>query len=80
MTPSDLKMHVENTGSHFFTRETMSFFGDTMNNYGVRSATIIDTSGREVECWELWRKKPVKYGHQQSAYFDKKNFDYVRQS
>lgn len=77
MTPSDLKIHVENTGSYFFTRETMSFFGDTMSNYRVRSATVIDHFNKKVECWELWRKRPVKYGECSSAYFDKQTFERV---
>lgn len=35
-TASELKAAVDATGSHFFTRDTMRFFGDTMANYGVR--------------------------------------------
>lgn len=34
MTPSELKYQVEQTGSNFFDRKTMKFFGDTMKNYG----------------------------------------------
>lgn len=86
MTPSELKYAVENAGheSHFFTRKTMSFFGDTMRNYGVCSATIrtyydadgnyAGENGVEVEVWELYRKRPVKHGMQDSAYFDKASF------
>jgi len=42
MTPSELKYHVTNNNqeSHFFTRSSMKFFGDTMANYGVRSAVV----------------------------------------
>ena len=77
MNPSELKANVENTGSYFFTRQTMKFFGDTMKNYGVCSA-IIDTYTREkVECWELYRKRPVKHGLQTSAHFDKKTFEKI---
>ena len=83
MTPSELKYHVECAGhnSQFFTRKTMRFFGDTMRNYGVRSAVIRTTydingnyvgeNGVEVEVWELFRKRPVKHGLRESAYFDK---------
>lgn len=84
MTPSELKYNVETkTTSNFFSRDSMRFFGDTMRNYGVRSATIQTSydendqwveNGITVEVWELYRKNPVKYGNQKSAYFDKKTF------
>lgn len=86
MTPAELKYQVESAGhdSHFFTRKTMSFFGDTMRNYGVRSAVIktnydadgnyVNGDGVEMEVWELYRKRPVKHGLQASAYFDKTTF------
>ena len=82
MTPSELKYQVENAGqdSHFFTRKTMQFFGDTMRNYGTRSAVIncnYDAAGNYVEggivceVWELYRRRPVSHGLTSSAYFDK---------
>ncbi len=73
MTPAELKYLTEETESHFFTRSTMKFFGDTMRNYGVRSAG---------DYWELYRKKPVKHGLHKSAYFDKKTLNrvYIYQS
>lgn len=86
MTPSELKYHVEKSGkeSHFFDRKSMKFFGDTMKNFGVRSAVITshyDSNGNYVgkdgiliEVWELYRKRPVKHGLQSSIYFDKKTF------
>jgi hypothetical protein len=42
MTPSELKYNVQtkNTESHYFTRGAMKFFGDTMANYGCRSAVV----------------------------------------
>lgn len=67
MSPSELKANVQATGSKFFDRSTMRFFGDTMKNYGVRSS----------ECgwyWELWRKRPVKGGLKKSTYFSKLDF------
>ena len=79
MTASELKYNVELSGSnpYFFVCKTMKFFGDTMRNYGVRSA-IVDTWTRQgVEVWELYRRKPIKHGLQQSAYFDKKTFNRV---
>lgn len=86
MNASELKYHVENAGheSHFFTRSTMRFFGDTMANYGVRSTEIqthgeIDSETQKytvvtVSVWELYRKRPVKHGNQSSAYFDKVSY------
>ena len=72
MTPSELKVQVSRgRDRYFFTRHTMSFFGDTMANYGVRD-------GGDV--WELYRRKPVKHGLQGSAYFDKKTFARVFRS
>jgi len=75
MTPSELKYHVTETGSHFFDRESMKFFGDTMANYGVRDSIIETwTDPEPVEVWELYRKRPVKLGNRESAYFDKVTF------
>ena len=65
MKSSELKARVEATGSYFFTRSSMKFFGDTMRNYGVRS---------EGDTWELYRKNSVKHGLSDSAYFDKDTF------
>lgn len=86
MTVYELKARVS-TGfdCHFFTRKTMRFFGDTMHNYGIKDGGTIEThwdeSGnnysetpRTIEIWELYRKRPVKYGLQSSAYFDKQTF------
>ena len=88
MTPSELKANVESkTDSYFFTRSSMNFFGDTMRNYGVQSATInthydadgnfVSKDGISVEVWELYRKKAVKHGLKGSAYFDKVTFEAV---
>lgn len=67
MTKSELKRNVEETGSLYFTRKTMKFFGDTMANFGVRSYNS--------ELWELYRKKPVNGNLRTSAYFDKVTFE-----
>ncbi len=77
MTASELKAMVEATGSLFFTRDSMRFFGDTMANYGVRSATVDTWTQAGVECWELYRRRPVKHGLQSSAYFSKADFERV---
>lgn len=92
MSPSELKYHVENTGkdSYFFDRKTMKFFGDSMRNFGVRSTVVKsnydvdgDWAGEEgvdVECWELYRKHPVKCGNKSSAYFAKSDYRRVHKS
>ena len=88
MTPSQLKYEVESAGHerHFFDRKTMKFFGDTMKNYGVRERLIqcdYDRAGNyveegvQVEVWELYRKRAVKHGLKQSAYFGKASFKQV---
>lgn len=74
MTPSELKYNVEKTGSNFFSRDSMKFFGDTMANYGVSSATVTENDDEVTECWELYRRRPVKHGLNSSAYFCKKTF------
>ncbi len=85
MTPSELKHAVEAAGRepHYFTRETMRFFGDTMRNYGVRRTSVKTNwtsegkwteDGERVEVWELYRKRPVKHGLQSSTYFDCETF------
>jgi hypothetical protein len=79
-TPSDLKYYVEEAGRdpHFFARETMRFFGDTMKNYAVRQPREIQTrTGEIVLAYELVRKKPVKHGIQSSTFFDADNFKRV---
>jgi hypothetical protein len=81
MTASELKYLYEknNPEGHFFDRDTMRFFGDTMSNFGVRDAgekMVVSTSGIEynVGLWELYRKRPVKYGlHGHCFYFRKDN-------
>lgn len=62
MTPSKLKYHVEQADpdTNFFNRRTMMFFGDTMKNYGVRSAVVDTYSEQGVEVWELYRRRAVK--------------------
>jgi hypothetical protein len=79
MNASELKYHIEQTGreQYFFTRETMRFFGDTMRNYGVRSATVTGYDGKPVECWELYRRHAVKHGNDRSAYFSKADYQRV---
>lgn len=80
MTPSELKYNIEQSENapYYFTRSSIKFFGDTMKNYGCRFAWVEhNTSGKTVECWELYRKHLVKHGNQSSAYFDKQSFKRV---
>jgi hypothetical protein len=89
MTSSELKYLIMeyNPDAHFFDAKTMKFFGDTMRNFGTRSATIrtnYDASGnftihegQEVEVWELYRRRPVKHGLKSSHFFDKAAFQEV---
>lgn len=77
MTPSELKTLTNETEPYFFTRDTMKFFGDTMKNYGVCSSTVDTYNEKNVDCWVLYRKRPVKHGLHSSAYFNKKTFKRV---
>lgn len=74
MNASELKYK---TTSNFFSRDSMKFFGDTMRNYGVRSATVETYDGLTIDVWELYRRRSVKHGLKDSAYFDKKTFERV---
>ena len=76
MASSDLKYLYECADDGcFFTRSTMSFFGDTMRNYGVRLVMVVDKYPNEGEpneprkALELYRRRAVKHGLQSSAYF-----------
>lgn len=81
MTPSELKWNYEcATRGLFFTRENMKFLGDTMSNYGVRAKTVMlkTYTGDLVECYELYRRKPVKNGVNRSAYFSCNDFRHIQ--
>lgn len=77
MTPSDLRFKLSVRDSLFFSRGNMKFAGDTMRNFGVRSATVKTYGGVEVECWELYRKRATAKGMTSSNFFDKRTFEYV---
>jgi hypothetical protein len=80
ITASDLKyQHELSQGGNFFSRASMKFFGDTMGNYGVRAATVTvkRSNGELVECYELYRRKPVKCGLWDSAYFSCSTFERI---
>lgn len=86
MTPSELKHHhnAAEVDCFFFSRDSMKHFGDSMKNYGVRSAVISVNYSEDgeylhgvtvnVNVWELYRKRPVKHGVTTSAFFSKSTF------
>ena len=79
-TAADLKHAVEQAGNcpHFFTRDSMKFFGDTMKNYGVKQPReITNTLGETFQAYELTRRHPVKHGLRESAYFDAETFNRI---
>ena len=77
MTKTELKQKITANGSHFFDRKSMKFFGDTMRNYGVRESVVDTLTQKNVEVYELYRKRPVKNGLAKSAYFDRQTFKKV---
>ena len=79
MTKTELKNNVESNGSYFFTRQTMRFFGDTMANYYVpkNPVQVKGYDGNFTQCWELQRRRPVKVGLCDSAFFSCVNFSRV---
>ena len=83
-TASDLKHMVERTGSHFFDRASMRFFGDTMANYYVpqenKKALIVEIEnslGETFNCYALQRKRAVNGGLFSTAYFCVDTFERV---
>ena len=69
MTLTELREQVEQGEDRlFFDKEPMRFYGDSMSNYGVRD---------NGSTWELYRKQKVRFGIQESAYFDKQKFNRV---
>lgn len=80
MSPSQLKAaHLAaHPDSHFFDRDTMRHFGDTMANFGCRRETVADHRGVVTHhCWELYRKRPVRCGLQAPHYFDRQTLAIV---
>ena len=55
MTINELKrMHLKkNDGSHFFDRDTLRFFGESLSRMKVlkKTVSITDTFGEEHECY-----------------------------
>ena len=78
MTPANFKKEYEaykasiGEPAHYFSPDTMKFFGDTMANYKVTADTI-----NGVEYWVLHRKRGVKKSYQPAgpcAWFRKSDY------
>ena len=82
MDKTELKYSVMDTGSYFFDRSSMKFFGDTMKNYYVpkHPVSVKTYTGESVQCWELQRIHPVKHGLQGSAFFSCADFNRVHEA
>ena len=84
LTASDLKFYYEQAqGGHFFTRDSMKFFGDTMANYGVRAQTeFVQTYHQKepIECYVLYRRKKTSKGMYKSAYFACSDFEVIHKA
>lgn len=77
-TKSDLKYWVSQTGSYYFDKGSMKFFGDTMGNYGLRkNVEVVTDDGEKIVCFELYRKRAVKHGLKKSTYFDVRDLNVV---
>lgn len=74
ITKAELKARVQATGSHFFDRETMRAWGDTMANFSLGTATVSTYSCEEIECWELSQKRAVRRGSPSVYYFAKDDY------
>lgn len=75
MSPSELKAKVEATGSLFFTKQAMLFFGDTMGNYRVVGPVERETDMGLRPVYVLLRKRAVKNGLRSAAHFDADTFE-----
>jgi len=71
MNKSELIDKVNQTGSYFFSKDNLRFFGDSRSNYYL-SRKIHDVNG--VNCYKLSRRKAVNGGLKAPAYFDVDSF------
>ena len=74
MTKSTLIDKVNATGSVYFSKDTMKFFGDSVDNYYLSHA-VFDIGG--VTCYKLSRKKAVNGGLKAPVYFSVHTFEEV---
>jgi len=70
MSPSELKRNYEikNPCGKFFSRENMTFAGDTMANFGCR---------KEKGKYLLYRKNKTRKGFSGGFIFDAQTFKYL---
>lgn len=60
-----VRNYNKKVGDHFFSKDSMDFFGDSFENFYI-------TDGGDH--WKLKRRLPVKNGVQSYYCFDKKTF------
>ena len=72
MKASELKaLHFQNApDSHFFDRETMAYFGDKMQNFGVKK--------QESGEWLLFRKRKTRENAAGTGYLFSSDFRLVK--
>ena len=81
MTVEELSYQVTVRGSLFFNKDTMYFFGDTLENFSVHETVIKAMTNKgieKLEVYDLHRISTVERGlHGHCAYFRKDNFEVV---
>ena len=66
-------LHMQNSpDSHFFARDTMRFFGDTVRNFGVKK--------QESGEWLLFRKHKTRQSAAGTGYLFSNDFRFVKPS
>jgi len=80
MTVLELKSKYQknNPDGHFFDKDTMKHWGDTMNNFGIMKNPIqINTLKGKKAVWVLYRKTVKDCFQQKMFYFDAETFNIV---
>lgn len=79
MDKATLRYLVTQTGSNYFDRESMKFFGDTMANMACNSQPIeiSNTLGEKKMVYGIWRKVPTPMLRYKTDYFDAVTFERV---
>ena len=75
LTKSNLIEAVNRTGSFYFSKDTMQFFGDTRSNYYL-SKVIFNIDN--MDYYKLSRKKPVNGGLKDPVYINTKTFKILK--
>jgi hypothetical protein len=76
MNKATLRYLVTQTGSNYFARKSMKFFGDTMANMACNSQPIeiTNTLGEKRQVYGIWRKSPPPMLGYKTDYFDAVTF------